>query len=290
MNIFLNGSFHHKNWNALQKYKNIKIYTEWNDIDKCSVILSPGSFIPIEYPDKVYIFGPHFSVFPDFKFFTYLNNWKKNAIFNQLSDWVVNYWSQYMIDHHNLHVYDKLTQLPFGVETDKFNEIKPSSHRNQVFLYFKHRSPEELSKLEQFMRGKNIQYTLFSYDARYDENHYLSYLQNSKYGVILDAHESQGFGIQEALSCNVPLLVWNVTSMKQEHGSGYPDYAATSIPYWDERCGEYFFNEHDLEKTFELFMSKLETYRPRDFILENLSMKKCEERLFELVKNIKSKM
>jgi hypothetical protein len=287
LHIFLNGSFHHKNWNALQKYKNIKIYTDWNDISKCSVILSPGSFIPIEYPDKVYIFGPHFSVFPDNKFFTYLNHWKKNSTYNFLSDWVINCWSQCM---NNQDIFDKVIKLPFGVETEKFHEIKPVSDRNQVFLYYKRRLPDELLKVESFFKAKNIAYTLFNYEARYDEDYYLSYLQNSKYGVILDAHESQGFAIQEALSCNVPLLVWNVTSMKQEHGSTYEDYSTTSIPYWDERCGEYFFDEHDLEKTFELFMSKIETYRPRDFILENLSMEKCEERLFDLVKNIQSKM
>ena len=78
----------------------------------------------------------------------------------------------------------------------------------------------------------------------------------------LDAHESQGFALQEALSCNVPLFVWNITSMRQEYGSSYNDIPATTIPYWDERCGEYFYNINELEDKFNLFLSKLETYKP----------------------------
>ena len=57
---------------------------------------------------------------------------------------------------------------------------------------------------------------MFSYQKRYDENEFLNYIKTCKYGIVLDAHESQGFAIQEMLSCNLPLLVWGVTLRKQE--------------------------------------------------------------------------
>jgi hypothetical protein len=38
----------------------------------------------------------------------------------------------------------------------------------------------------------------------------------------------------------VPLLVWNVSSMNQEQNSSYNNIPATTIPYWNESCGEYF--------------------------------------------------
>jgi hypothetical protein len=62
------------------------------------------------------------------------------------------------------------------------------------------------------------------------------------------------------------------------------DISGTTIPYWDERCGEYFYNLSELEKTFNLFISKLETYKPRDYILDNLTMEKCEEKLIDIIK------
>ena len=52
--------------------------------------------------------------------------------------------------------------------------------------------------------------------------------------MILDAHESQGFAIQEALFA-IP-FVWNVSSMSQEEGARYQPIPATSIPYWDNSC------------------------------------------------------
>ena len=71
--------------------------------------------------------------------------------------------------------------------------------------------------------------------------------------------------------------------MNQEYGYNYADIPATVIPYWDERCGEYFYNNTELEKTFDLFISKIETYKPREYILENLSVEKCSERFLELL-------
>ena len=52
----------------------------------------------------------------------------------------------------------------------------------------------------------------------------------------------------------------------------------TSIPYWDETCGEHFYNSNELEKTFEVFINKLDTYEPRKFILESLSQEKCYDK------------
>ena len=102
----------------------------------------------------------------------------------------------------------------------------------------------------------------------------------------MDAHESQGFALEEALSCNVPLLIWNVTSMNQEHGSSYSDIPATTIPYWDERCGEYFYSENELENTFNKFVSNIETYKPREYIVDNLSFDVCEQKLINVINNI----
>jgi hypothetical protein len=104
----------------------------------------------------------------------------------------------------------------------------------------------------------------------------LQYLQESKYGIWLDAHESQGFALQEALSCNVPLLVWSVKTLDQEYGSNYPAFAATTIPYWDSRCGEFFYDKCNLLVTYNTFMKKIYEYAPRDYILEYLSIDKCE--------------
>jgi len=277
---------HDKNNHALMNYKNIEFTTiyfvdevEKYDLSQYDCVLSPHTPIDVsKYPNTKFIFGPHFSVFPDDKLLTIKGN---NTVYNDLSEWVLNSWSKSDFTS-NLN----LITCPFGVDTNKFNKIKSINERNEVFVYFKNRSPGELELVKHFLNSKNINYRIFSYHNRYSEIDYLSYLQNSKYGIWVGGHESQGFGLQEALSCGVPLLVWNVKSMNQEYNSNYEDIPATTIPYWDERCGEIFYDSSDFENVYDKFIKNIENYKPRDFVLENLSMEICENKLIETINNI----
>ena len=275
--IYFNGWLHPKNENALKMYKSIKLS---NDIDKCSIIYNPSNYMDIsKYTNKFFIFGPHFSVFPNNDYIKLLENHDNRAIYIQPSQWAKDVWINALPDKKDI-----IKVLPFGVDTNRFCETCKVDERQNVFLYFKSRSEIELNQLKFFLYTKKINYKIFSYEQRYNEDEYLQYLQNSKYGIILDRHESQGFALEEAMSCNVPLLVWNVTNMNQEMGQNYPSIPATSIPYWDNRCGEYFYDLNDLEKTFNKFINNLDTYKPREYILENISIEKCEEKLLSLLK------
>jgi hypothetical protein len=284
--LFINSNCHHKNFNFILKCKKIQftIANYINDVynynfEDFDCVYSPCDTIDVKrYPTTKFIFGPQFSVFPDNRLDVIKYT---NSVYNLLSDWVINIWSssEYC---NNL----KLIKLPFGVDTEKFNCINNIQERTKVFVYFKRRKHSELNYLLDFFKTKNIEIKLFDYVSHYSEEEYLNYLQNSSYGIWLDAHESQGFALQEALSCDVPLLVWNVSSMNQEYGSNYSDIPATTISYWDERCGEYFYNENEFENIYNLFIHKLDTYKPREFVLENLSIESCENKLINFIENM----
>jgi hypothetical protein len=287
MNIlFIKSNIHHKNLHFILKCKNVRftiidnVYQINNyDLNNYDAVLSPCEPIDIsKYPNVKFIFGPQFSVFPDSR----LEQIKSNrCVYNLLSDWVINVWKQFPICN-NLN----LAALPFGVDTEKFIENKSIQERNNIMVYFKHRNPVDLLFIENYFKNKNIEYSVFSYDKRYDENDYIHYLQKSKFCVWIDAHESQGFALQEALSCNVPLLVWNITSMNQEYGSNYQNFPATTTSYWDDTCGEKFYNINDFELKYNKLIENINNYKPREFILENLSVEKCENNLIKLIKNL----
>lgn len=280
--LILSTEFHYKNKIGLENMLNyFKCHYKFGDIHEINnfdIIYSPC--IPINtsnYSDKKFIFGPQFSVFPEDSQMNIIENVYNNCIYIQPSEWVVNLWSSF-----NVEKWLPLKSFPFPVDTIKFCPL--DNERNKVFIYFKRRKPDELNCVENLLKSNKIEYIIFDYVNKYDENDYLHYLQESKYGIILDAHESQGFAIEEALSCNVPLLVWNTKYMSQEYGSSYADYPCTTIPYWDDRCGEFFYNENELEKTFNIFIDKLNTYNPRQYILDNLSVDKCAENFINLCK------
>jgi hypothetical protein len=284
--LLVNINFHRKNEHALRNYRNIKITTIYDinqlnhiNLSEFDCVYSPALPIDVSrYPNTKFLFGPHFSVFPDHNILSVKG---PNFIYAQPSDWALNSWKT-CNDVKNV----RFAKLPFGVDTQVYNESKPICNRDRVFIYYKRRNPEELQFVRNFLDKQNIPYHIFSYTHHYPEKEYLDYLRESKYGIWVGQHESQGFAVQEALSSNVPLLVWSVTSMNQEYGSNYNDISATTIPYWDERCGEYFYKAYEFEEKYKLFLSKLSHYKPREYIMDELSMDRCEERFIEIVNSI----
>jgi hypothetical protein len=299
--LFINDYMHNKNLISVMKYKNISLNTIHNiteinntDLNQYDVVLSPCNPICGEtlllYPNVLFIFGPHFFVLPcDDNKLKELNKRDnvclKNAVYNTLSSWVY-YLFKLFIECRNI----KLVKLPFGVDTDKFISDVPFENRTEVFVYYKRRHPQELQHVLNLLNSKNITYRIFDYTARYSEEDFLQYLQKSKYGIWVGCHESQGFALEESLSCNVPLCVWSVQNMTQELGMNYFPYPATTVSYWDSRCGEIFYEPNDFSAVFDKFLLNVSNgnYSPREFIMENLSNDVCEKRLFDLVEDHKS--
>lgn len=101
MKVLIIDKLHHKNRSGIEmilKYANYD-YTfsnYFNNIDRYDDIIYSCSD-PIDtsmYPEKKFIFGPHFSVFPDDKL-KRINNVYNNAIYIQPSEWCVNLWKNY---------------------------------------------------------------------------------------------------------------------------------------------------------------------------------------------------
>ena len=285
MKILIIQSYHFKNQEGLEKMLDYLKYEYSNgdekDIENYDIILSPNKPIDTsKYPNKKFIFGPHFSVFPNNKLYE-IKNTNNNAVYLQPSEWAAYSWI-----NKGANSLIPIKIFPFPVNTIKFKPI-PKNKRTKVYIYYKRRQPNELLFIQSFLKNKNIKFEVFDYLNKYPEKKYLKYLQKAKYGIILDAHESQGFAIEEALSCNVPLLVWNVTNMSQEYNSIYDKIPASSIPYWDSRCGEFFYDKNEFETRYNHFVKNLNKYKPREFILENLTMKKRATEFDSLIKTLK---
>ena len=285
--LYLRNNMHIKNNNALMKYKNIHYHIIDNkniidtiDLNQFDCVYSPATPINVsKYPNTKFLFGPHFSVFPERQQMNIILG--KNVIYTHPSDWASDVWR-----NSNLCSNIRIESLPFGVDTNIFNEILPNEERNCIFVYYKSRKPEEFKQIMNFLSQFNLNIKVFNYLTKYSEEYYLSCLQNAKFGVWIGRHESQGFALEEALSCNVPLLVWDVKSMNQEYGYNYQDIPATCIPYWDGRCGEFFYSINELPSIFNIFFNNLTNYKPREYIIENMSIEKCENKFIEVVNKI----
>jgi hypothetical protein len=101
-------------------------------------------------------------------------------------------------------------------------------------------------------------------------------------------NETQGIAYNEVLSLGLPILAWDhgwwQDPARIKYGLG--EVPATSVPYWDERCGEIFHTVDEFPAKLDLFLDTQRTgrYRPRDYVVENLGlemMAKAYLRLFE---------
>lgn len=286
--LFINIYMHQKNAAAFFKYPNIDLHiiTDFSQIQRVNFevydcVYSPAILLDAarRFPKTRFIFGPHVSVFPDNRITGICG--LSNVVYIQPSEWARIAWKLSPLCNGL-----QIRAVPFAIDVDKFCPVGEPAPRDDVFIYFKRRHPAELDALEQFLSVRGIKYRLFDYVKKYNEEDYLNFLKTrAKFGIWLGSHESQGFALQEALACNIPLLVWNATSMSQEYGGNLPDIPCTTIPYWDERCGEYFTMFYQLEDIFWRFIKNIENggkYRPREYIMENLTVEKCEARFLDI--------
>lgn len=170
---------------------------------------------------------------------------------------------------------DKLFQWPVGIDTEKFNKSR-SKKEIDFLIYHKRRSQSDLDLVVNFLNKNNQKYHVITY-GNYSEYDFLNLISKSKYCFLIDSTESQGIAIQEIMSCDLPILAWDV----QEWNDLGEEYKcpATSVPYWSESCGEYFYSIEQIEDKFNIFLNK--TYNPRQFIVDNLSIEISTQNLIQ---------
>lgn len=279
------GFFHHMNKISLDyiiQYLNINIVSNIGDAD---VVYSPSQYIDTEkYPNKKFIFGPHFSVFPN-EITRKLSNKYNNTIYIQPSQPSVDTWVN-EFNFNNIPV----ISFPFPLRLEDYSVFNKEGDR--ILVYYKSRTPDDLNFLISFLDKKSDKYDLIKYGS-YKENDYQNKLNNCKFVIWLGAHESQGFALQSVMCKNIPLLVWGVKLRSQQYNC-QPEFLkvkseVSTVPYWDNTCGELFFNKEELESSYNKLRNNLDSYNPRQFIIDNLSVEKCSERFLKILNEMNEK-
>ena len=149
--LFIKSQIHHKNLHFILNCKNINLYIFESinniDLNTFDAVYSPCEPIDVsKYPNTKFIFGPHFSVFPQKQHMDIIQG--LNSIYIQPSEWANNVWK-----YHPICKNIRIETLPFGVDVNKFNETKHINQRNEVILYYKNRHLVELNTILNFLIG-----------------------------------------------------------------------------------------------------------------------------------------
>ena len=217
------------------------------------------------------IIGPQVWLFDGYGQFLIQNqNYYKKII--APSEWVKNKF----ITKFNLPE-DKLAVWPVGIE--EFSNTREPNY--DCLIYFKRRDQSELDAVKKFLVSNGLSYRMVEYGT-YGEDGFKQLVNSAKFCFLINGTESQGIPVQEIMSMGVPIIAWDIKEWLDQ-GEAYR-VPATSIPYWDERCGEVFFNIDDLEVTFSKFYATLDQYDPKAFIKDNLSFECSVKTLLDILR------
>lgn len=173
------------------------------------------------------------------------------------------------ISNNNLQINkDSLCVIPTGIISEKkLLKMNTLARNDRCLIYYKNREEEELQKVTEFLKNKNYAYDLFEY-GKYSNSQLIRAAKNNKFCILLNSSESQGIAVQEIMSANIPLYVWNISSKYD-----------SSVPYFDERCGIATYNYDEFVNKFELFINTLNSYSPKQLILDKLTFEKFIQNL-----------
>lgn len=184
---------------------------------------------------------------------------------------------------------------PAGVETDLWTPpaVRPSG---KVLVYDKirwRRGDYETELLEPIfarLRGEGREYVHLRY-GHYDEEEFRRLLGEVSAMIFLCEHETQGFAYLQTLSCGVPILAWDRGGPWQDP-SMYPHRVnfgpVTSVPYFDETCGERFDNLAAFQEKLSPFLAKVDAgdYRPRDFVVKHFDLARQAQAYLDLAGSV----
>ncbi len=204
--------------------------------------------------------------------------------------------SEWANDVYKPYFGDRCHIWPVGIDTEKWqdNLMTPKTTDfliyNKIMWNYETTSKELLDPIRQLLTSKGLTFTELRYGS-YKPQEYQKALEYCRSMIFLCEHESQGIAYQECLSSNVPILAWDQGECLDPNrfAWGTPHIPATSVPYWDDRCGVKFKGINDFSDQLEIFLSKLyaNEFAPRDYILENLTLEKCARDFVNILEKAK---
>jgi len=187
---------------------------------------------------------------------------------------------------------DRCAIWPVGIDTHRWQPEPAAAKTTDFLLYDKihwareARETDLVAPVRAALAGLGCTHETLRYGA-YAPGAFQAALARCRAMIFLSAHESQGIAAEEAMASGVPLLAWDPGFVEdpERFKWGQPVIPATSVPYFDERCGRRFRDAAEFQVQLPLFLEDLQGGRlaPRDYILEHLTLEKCARHFTDLV-------
>tara|TARA_Y100001963_G_C6783973_1_gene451498 strand:+ start:917 stop:1762 length:846 start_codon:yes stop_codon:yes gene_type:complete len=192
------------------------------------------------------------------------------------SNWVANLYSKWINKN-------KIIVWPVGIDTNMFKDVSSNQKEYDCLIYKKNRSDEDLNFVINTLMEFEQSFNIIEY-GKYNEQMFLDSISKSKYSILLANTESQGIAMEEIMSSNLPMFVWDMNYW--DHRGEQYKVPASSVPYWDDICGKKITKKQDFKDSFSDFLSRQNSYNPRSYIIKNLTLEQKAKELLTFYDNI----
>ena len=206
-------------------------------------------------------------------------------------DWMVSMFKPYFGN--------KVSAWPTGIDTEKWvpsEKVKEFDFLiyNKIRWEYNSMEIKLIDPIKKVLQKRSLSFQEIRY-GKYQPEELQEKLRTSKAVIFLCEHETQGIAYQQILSCNIPILAWDRGGFWQDPYY-YPDKVqyqpVSSVPYWDDRCGLKFMNFEDFEEKLVAFLGflKINSFNPRQYILENLSLEICAQKYLDIYHEVSKQL
>jgi len=179
---------------------------------------------------------------------------------------------------------EKSRVCPCGVDARYWQPTGRRKDRS-VVVYWKSGDEALCERVEAIIKGCGVEPLRIR--SRHGEHgiftpaDYRDALDRSAAAVFLSSFETQGIALAEAWSMNVPSVVWDPRGDAEWRGRTFR--AGSSAPYLTPATGMAFRAIDELKPALERTLASLGTFRPREWVLANMTDAVCSKRLYELI-------
>jgi hypothetical protein len=185
------------------------------------------------------------------------------------SKWYVDLWRELGF------TYNPLISWPVGIDTDEYFPSAKAKRDKKVLVYHKRRKLAELNQIIDVLFELHLPFRLIYYGG-YTEEDYKELLRETSFIIWHDGSETQGIAMQEAMACDIPILVCDITKLSDSIDGNFPengmDFPATACPYFDQTCGLRINDLSQLKESLQFMLDCMNNFNPRNFIIDNLSL------------------
>ncbi len=186
--------------------------------------------------------------------------------------------SDWFRDFYRASCGDKVVTWFAGIDTPRWPDVSKCPKTIDVLIYDKirwHRDrqvPAVLDRLIALLAARGLRYRVLRYGDHHQRG-FAASLRDSRSLAFLCEHETQGLAYQEALASGIPVFAWDEGDFidPQLGKDAPPGLDVSSVPYFDARCGIRFRN-NEIEARFDQFWGARESFAPREYVEEVLSM------------------